>query len=223
MISRITGEVRSVSEDALTLAVEPFEFEVLIPESARRKLQGLLGQRVTLHTLFYVESNSMASRLNPRLVGFLSALEREFFEVFCSVDGVGVRKALRAMGRPVAELARSIQDQDVGVLATCPGIGEALAERIVAKLRRKVGQFALPIPAIAASAGEPHGDANGAAAGAWLVAPEVLRDTFTALQSFGHSETQARQAIDRILSTKQKFATVTELIDAIYKQFPPKS
>ena len=136
VISRITGEVRSVSEDALTLAVEPFEFEVLIPESARRKLQGLLGQRVTLHTLFYVESNSMASRLNPRLVGFLSALEREFFEVFCSVDGVGVRKALRAMGRPVAELARSIQDQDVGVLATCPGIGEALAERIVAKLRR---------------------------------------------------------------------------------------
>lgn len=222
MISRITGEVRSVGEDALTLAVEPFEFEVLISESARRKLQGLLGQRVSLHTLFYVESNSMASRLNPRLVGFLSALEREFFEVFCSVDGVGVRKALRAMGRPVSELARSIQDQDVGVLATCPGIGEALAERIVAKLRRKVGQFALPIAASAAAV-EANGDANGAAAAAWLVAPDVLRDTFTALQSFGHSETQARQAIDRILSTKQKYATVTELIDAIYKQFPPKS
>ena len=71
------------------------------------------------------------------------AVDREFFDVFCSVDGVGVRKALRAMVRPVRELARTIQDQDVRTLATFPGIGEATAERIVAKLRRKVGKFAL--------------------------------------------------------------------------------
>ena len=72
-----------------------------------------------------------------------SAIDREFFEIFCSVDGVGVRKALRAMVRPVRELARTIQDQDVKLLSTFPGIGEATAERIVAKLRRKVGKFAL--------------------------------------------------------------------------------
>ena len=47
------------------------------------------------------------------------------------------------MVRPVRELARTIQDQDVRTLATYPGIGEATAERIVAKLRRKVGKFAL--------------------------------------------------------------------------------
>ena len=85
----------------------------------------------------------MGGRMMPRLVGFLSAIDREFFEIFCSVDGVGVRKALRAMVRPVRELARTIQDQDVKMLATYPGIGEATAERIVAKLRRKVGKFAL--------------------------------------------------------------------------------
>ena len=85
----------------------------------------------------------MVGRMVPRLVGFLSAIDREFFDIFCSVDGVGVRKALRAMVRPVRELARTIQDQDVKLLATFPGIGEATAERIVAKLRRKVGKFAL--------------------------------------------------------------------------------
>ena len=47
------------------------------------------------------------------------------------------------MVRPVRELARTIEDQDVKMLATYPGIGEATAERIVAKLRRKVGKFAL--------------------------------------------------------------------------------
>ena len=63
----------------------------------------------------------MVARMTPRLVGFLSAIDREFFEIFCSVDGVGVRKALRAMVRPVRELARTIQDQDVKLLATYPG------------------------------------------------------------------------------------------------------
>ena len=77
------------------------------------------------------------------MVGFLSGIDREFFEIFCSVDGVGVRKALRAMVRPVREIARSIEEQDVKGLSTFPGIGEATAERIVAKLRRKVGKFAL--------------------------------------------------------------------------------
>ena len=87
----------------------------------------------------------MTGRMMPRLIGFLSPIDREFFDIFCSVDGVGVRKALRAMVRPVRELARTIQDQDVKMLATYPGIGEAMAERIVAKLRRKVGKFALII------------------------------------------------------------------------------
>ena len=73
----------------------------------------------------------MGGRMTPRLVGFLSAIDREFFEIFCSVDGVGVRKALRAMVRPVRELARTIQDQDVKMLATYPGHrrGDGRADR----------------------------------------------------------------------------------------------
>ena len=143
MITQIRGTLRTVAEEELTLAVEPYEIEVLIPEYTRRQLQGRVGEMVILHTVFYIEGNAMGGRMTPRLIGFTTAVEREFFEVFCSVDGVGVRKALRAMVRPVRELARTIQDQEVRMLATYPGIGEATAERIVAKLRRKVGKFTL--------------------------------------------------------------------------------
>ena len=97
----------------------------------------------------------MVARMVPRLIGFLSPIDREFFDIFCSVDGVGVKKALRAMVRPVRELARMIQDQDVKLLATFPGIGEATAERIVAKLRRKVGKFALIVGPRPAPPGRP--------------------------------------------------------------------
>jgi Holliday junction DNA helicase RuvA len=150
----------------------------------------------------------------PRLIGFLSPIDREFFDTFCSVDGVGVRKALRAMIRPVRELARTIEDQDLKMLATYPGIGEAMAERIVAKLRRKVGKFALII-----GPDEP-GDAPSINGSRENAEPDVIRDTYAALLSVGHSESQARQAIDRVLSGagKKKFKSVADMIEAIYQQ-----
>jgi Holliday junction DNA helicase RuvA len=212
VITQIRGLLRSVGDEELTLGLEAFDVEVLIPESVRRQLQGKLGEIVTLTTIFYIEGNQMGGRMNPRLVGFLSPVDREFFEIFCSVDGVGVRKALRGMVRPVRELARLIQDQDVKMLATFPGIGEALAERIVAKLRRKVGKFSLIVAPGASTADAPL--ANGAPENA---EPDVIRDTYAALMSVGHSESQARQAIDGVLSGKKKYRSVADMIEAIYK------
>jgi holliday junction DNA helicase RuvA len=215
VITQIRGVLRAVGEEELTLAVEPFfDVEVLIPEYARRQLQGKVGEMVALHTVFDIEGNQMGGRMWPRLIGFLSPVDREFFDVFCSVDGVGVRKALRAMVRPVRELARMIQDQDVRLLATFPGIGEATAERIVAKLRRKVGKFALIVGPGEADEGA-RVEANGHPENA---EPDVIRDTFAALLSVGHSESQARQAIDRALAGKRKFRSVADMIDAIYQQ-----
>ncbi|WP_422925548.1 Holliday junction branch migration protein RuvA [Singulisphaera sp. PoT] len=212
MISQIRGILRTVTDEELTLAVDPMEISILIPEHTRRQLQTRLGELVSLHTIFYIEGNAMGGRMTPRLVGFLSAVDREFFDIFCSVDGVGVRKALRAMVRPVRELARTIQDQDVKMLATYPGIGEATAERIVAKLRRKVGRYALivgqePEAAAAATNGSPEN-----------AEPDVIRDTYAALLSVGHTESQARAAIDRVLTGRKKYKTVADMIDAIYQQ-----
>jgi Holliday junction DNA helicase RuvA len=212
LITQIRGILRTVAEEELTLAVDPMELEVLIPEHTRRALQARVGEMVALHTIFYIEGNAMGGRMSPRLVGFLSAIDREFFEIFCSVDGVGVRKALRAMVRPVRELARTIQDQDVKMLSTYPGIGEATAERIVAKLRRKVGKFTL---IVGADEQPVAGEANGAPDNA---EPDVIRDTFAALLSVGHTESQARREIDRVLSGKRKFKSVADMIDAIYQQ-----
>jgi Holliday junction DNA helicase RuvA len=214
VITHVRGILRAVAEEELTLALDPIEIEVLIPEHTRRQLQTRVGEMVALHTISYIEGNAMGGRMTPRLVGFLSPIDREFFAIFCSVDGVGVRKALRAMVRPVRELARTIEDQDVKMLATYPGIGEATAERIVAKLRRKVGKFALIVGPAAASAGAPAAS-NGAAENA---EPDVIRDTYAALLSVGHTESQARQAIDRVLAGRKKFRSVADMIDAIYQQ-----
>ena len=145
LITKITGQLVALHDDTLTLKIDAFEYEVLIPEFTRRQLQSELNQAVSLHTIEYVDGNPMQGRMTPRLIGFLSEVEREFFELFCSVDGVGVKKALRAMVRPVKEVATAIEEQDAKSLSGLPGIGPAMAERIIAKLRRKVPKFALMV------------------------------------------------------------------------------
>jgi len=212
VLTKVRGILHTVSDESVTLLIEPFEIEIQIPEQTRRLLQSRLGEPVAFHTILYIEGGAMVSRLVPRVVGFLSAIDREFFDIFCSVDGVGVRKALRAMVRPVRELARTIQDQDVKALSTLPGIGEATAERIVAKLRRKVGKFAL---IVGAESGATAAAVNGAPENA---EPDVIRDTFAALLSVGHTDSQAREAIDRVLAGKKKFKSVADMIEAIYLQ-----
>lgn len=211
MITQIRGVLVAVGEETLTLGVNPFQIEVLIPEHTRRQIQDKVGETIVLHTIFYIEGTAGIGKMLPRLVGFLSPIDREFFDIFCSVDGVGTRKALRAMVRPVRELARMIQDQELKLLATFPGIGEATAERIVAKLRRKVGKFALIIPADGSPSDSTNGEPDNAE-------PDVIRDTFAALLSVGHTESQARQAIDQALKSKKKYRSVADMIEAIYQQ-----
>src|ERR1700704_4106474 len=89
------------------------------------------------------------------LSGFLNEAELEFFELFCTVDKVGTRKAMKALIRPIREIADAIQRQDPKWLTSLPGIGPATAEQIVATLRRKVTKFALMAAPGEATAGTP--------------------------------------------------------------------
>jgi len=203
MITKISGKLIAVHEATLSLGVGAFEYEVLIPDYNRRLLQANVGQEITLHTIQYLDGNPMQGRLTPRLIGFVNEVEREFFDLFCSVDGVGVKKALRAMVRPVREVATAIEEQDHKGLSSLPGIGPAMAERIVAKLRRKVPKFALMV-----ARDETYSD----------VQPDVISETFEALRMLGHSESDARRLVDNALKTKKKFKDVGELIAAIYDQ-----
>lgn len=204
MISRITGRLNSLSDEFATLEIAPFEYQVLISEFTRRHLQADVGQMVTLETLHYFEGNPQkGGKMVPRLVGFLSDVEREFFEQFCSVDGVGVKKALRAMVRPVQDIARAIEQQDFKSVGTLPGIGAAMAERIVAKLRRKMGKFALLVLRGSVDSAA-HTDSN------------VIDDTYQILCSFGHAESDARRLLENALKSSKKYKSVEELLQAIY-------
>jgi Holliday junction DNA helicase RuvA len=203
MITRLSGTLERVEPTAVEIAVGPVVHEVLVTELVRRSLQQRLGQPVVLHTLEYLEGNPTRGNLVPRLVGFLSEVEREFFELICEVDGVGVRKALRAIVRPVGEIAASIEEQDAKSLAGLPGIGAATAERMIAKLRRRMPKFALLV------AREAPGEA---------IAADVLAETFDVLRSLGHSDPDARRLVDLLRGEKKKPKDVQDALETIYRQ-----
>ena len=203
MITKITGKLAAVGEAALTLQIDAFEYQVLIPEFTRRQLQNRVGETISLHTIQYLDGNPMQGRVTPRLIGFLSDVEREFFDLFCSVDGVGAKKALRAMIRPVREVATQIEEQDAKGLSALPGIGPAIAERIVAKLRRRMPKFALLVARDELAMTDTQTD--------------VVSETYDVLRSLGHSETDARKLIDAVLATKKKFKDVESLLQAVYR------
>ena len=201
MIKFVTGRLLEVYEESVIIEVGAFQFEVLVPDFVRRNLQSMSGEDVGLHTVFYMDGNPQG-KMTPRMVGFLNKTELEFFELFCSVDGVGVKKALRAMVRPVREIAQVIEDQDVKGLTVLPGVGPAMSERIIARLRRKMAKFALLVTRDTAAAAE--------------IAPDIVEQTHAILRNLGHTESDARHLVERAIATGEKFKDVESLINAVY-------
>ena len=208
MITKITGKLNRVLDEELRLQVGPWEYQVLVPEFVRRSIQHQHDEEITLYTTHYLEGNPAHGRMVPRLIGFKSEAELEFFDLFCTVDKVGVRKAMKALVRPIKEIADAIQRQDNKWLTTLPGIGPATAEQVVATLRRKVTKFALmAVPAATAGAPVPAG-----------VETNVLEDAYQALVSVGHNPQEARERLDKVLAGGKNYKTVEEIFLAIYEQ-----
>ena len=205
MITRITGLLNRVLDEEIRLQVGALEYQVLVPDFVRRALQDRIGQEVTLHTSHYLEGNPMQGRVVPRLIGFCLLAEMDFFELFCTVDKVGVRKAIKALVRPLGEIADAIQRQDAKWLTTLPGIGPATAEQVVATLRRKVGRFSLATGAVAGQ-GSPSPVAGG-----------VLEDAYQALLGLGHTPQEARNKLEKVLVGARAFQSAEEILVEIYK------
>ncbi|MDO5581011.1 MAG: Holliday junction branch migration protein RuvA [Planctomycetia bacterium] len=203
MITKINGQLKALPNDRAVLEIPPFELEVLIPEYTRNQLRGSLDKPIALHTLVYFDGNPMQGRMVPRILGFQTEAEREFFDLFCSVDGVGSKKALRAMVCPVRDIALAIEEQDVNFLKDLPGIGAQTAERIIAKLRRKIPKFALMVT-------------RGSDALPEDVARDVVAETLDILTGLGHSDSEARRLVDIALKgSKKKYKDSSDLLQAI--------
>lgn len=173
MLCRISGTLEAIADHTVTIGLaDGSAREVLVPAflAARLKDTGATGQALTLATLEYLESRDQGASFIPRLIGFSAAQDRAFFELFTTVKGIGNRKALRAMAREPAQIARAIAARDTHALQELPEIGKRMAETVIAELHGKVEGFlsgaeVAGLNASAAGRAEPRpGELQGAAA-----------------------------------------------------------
>src|SRR5262245_41085068 len=209
MITKITGTLNRVLDEEARLQVGPIEYQVLVPECVRRQIQTRGGSEITFHVLEYIEGNQNSNRMIPRRIGFITEAELEFFELFCTVDKIGVKKALKAMGRPIKEMADAIQRQDAKWLTTMPGIGKQSAEQIIATLKNKVTRFAM------AAVPQDTGDGSVPAS---PIDSTVFEDAYAALLTLGLSPVDARNRLDAAATSGNSFQTVEELIGQIFRK-----
>jgi Holliday junction DNA helicase RuvA len=230
MITKMTGLLTRVLEDEVRLQVGPFEYQVLIPEAVRRQIQMRVGQEVSLHITEYLEGNAGGNRFVPRKIGFNTEAELEFFELFCTVDKIGAKKALKAMARSVKEIADAISRQDNRWLSTLPGIGATTADQIVTTLKRKVAKFTvMSAPAVPPEppVEETKPKSNGKKKATPEPAPQevvvqqqadgqLIEDVYKALMGLGHNPLEARAKLDDLLTCGKPFKSFQEALSIIY-------
>ncbi len=233
MMTKMTGLLTRVLDDEVRVQIGPFEYQVMVPEAVRRQIQLRVGTEVTFHVSEYFEGNSSGSRFIPRRIGFNTEAELDFFDLFCTVEKIGVKKALKAMARPVKEIADAISRQDARWLSTLPGIGATTAEQIVISLKRKVTPF-LVLSTPPASEGtpdavvekkasgrrKPAGEEQPAAPEALVTAADgrLIEDVYEALMGLGLNPVEARTKLDSLLTCGKPFRSLQEAITIIYAQ-----
>ena len=179
MIGKLKGIVDSYGDDFVILDVGGVGYQV---QCSARTLQELpaSGQPAVLSIETYVREDQI------RLFGFTSDVEREWFRLLQTVQGVGARVALSVLGtlKP-AELASAIALRDKAMVARTPGVGPKVAERIVTELKDKAPAYADLDPAVVRLSGAVD-DRR---------APQPVADAVSALVNLGYGQPQAAAAI----------------------------
>ncbi len=202
MIARVSGRLEEVRGAAALIDVGGgLWYEVMAPACDVERLVRRVGQEIVLHTIHHVEGDPTRGAMVPRLIGFLSESDREFFKIFTTVKGIGARKALRSLARPVAEIAAAIGAKDAKLLKALPEIGPRTADRIVAELHGKVEEFAGELP-------EGPTEAE---------LPEAGAEAIAVLVQLGERRADAASLVERVLAVAPELDTPEEIIQHVYK------
>ncbi len=208
MISRLRGVVREQTETQLLLDVQGVCYEVFMPPSILREVPERLSATGELEVITFHYQQLEVGRGIPVLIGFLHEIEREFFARFISVSGVGPRAALKAMTLPIPLIAQAIDEGDLSLLRSLPGIGEQRAKEIVAKLQGKVGKYAL----MRTKDGLPKSLERETASGA------VEEEAVAVLVQLEYKKPEAKQMVRAALERNPKVSSVEELLNEVYRQ-----
>jgi len=196
MIGKLKGVIDSYGEDSIILDVNGVGYLVHCSARTLQELPGI-GEPATLSIETYVREDQI------RLFGFSTDIEREWFRLLQTVQGVGAKVALAVLGtlKP-ADLATAIAMRDKAMVARTPGVGPKVAERIVTELKDKVPAFTDVDPAVVRLSGALDEKR----------APQPISDAVSALVNLGYGQPQAAAAVAAAARSAGEGSDVRQLI-----------
>lgn len=204
MISRISGKVVEKGINYLILDTGHLCYEVLIPQTVMQRLDANIGGdgKVNLITFHYHQVEPAKSI--PVLIGFLNDIEKDFFQIFITVSGIGPKAALKALNKPISQIAKAIDEADLNFLKSLPGIGEQRAREIIAKLQNKVGKFGLI--------------QDGKAKEVVSKTKDIADEALSVLMQLEYKKPEASAMIKKALENSPEIQSTEELLNMVYKQ-----
>lgn len=186
MIARLTGLLDSTGEDWAVVDVGGVGYLVHCSARTLSQLPGR-GERVSLAVETHVREDHI------HLYGFLEQVERDWFRLLTTVQGVGTKVALGLLSvLGPGELSGAIVAQDRSAITRAQGVGPRLAGRILAELRDRVGGISPSVP--------PPG------------VPSVVDDAVSALVNLGYGRADAHGAVLAAVQALGEETSVEELI-----------
>jgi Holliday junction DNA helicase RuvA len=196
MIGKLKGLIESYGEDSVIVDVNGVGYEVYCSARTLQELPGI-GQPAMLSIETHVREDQI------RLFGFASEIEREWFRLLQTVQGVGAKVALSVLGTlKASELASAIAMRDKAMVARAPGVGPKVAERIVTELKDKAPAYTNVDPALVRLSGALDDKR----------APTPVTDAVSALVNLGYAQAQAAAAIAAATRHAGEGAEATTLI-----------
>ncbi len=196
MIGKLKGILDSIGDDTIIIDVNGVGYEVHC--SART-----LGSLPSIGELCSMAIETHVRETEIKLFGFANEMERDWFKLLQSVQGVGAKVALAIQSTHSAgDLASAIALQDKAMVAHAPGVGPKVAQRIVLELKNKVPAYS---GEAAAEMGLSHDIGDG-------VASNAVQDAVSALGNLGYSSQQAAGAVSSALAKAGEDADSATLI-----------
>ncbi|MBO6946922.1 MAG: Holliday junction branch migration protein RuvA [Rhodospirillales bacterium] len=206
MIARLKGIVEDIGDDWVVVDVNGVGY--LVFASGRTLGRLAVGEAAVV----YIETHVREDHIH--LYGFADTLERDWFKLLTTVQGVGAKVGLAIQSvLSNDEVSRAILSGDKAAITRAPGVGPKLAARIISELKDKVGTITLG-QALKTEVGHSATASVGGAQGA-------VSDAVSALVNLGYSPSQALGVVSEAAGEIGESADVGVLIKAGLAKLAP--
>jgi Holliday junction DNA helicase RuvA len=222
MIGRLRGRVDYKAHDHFLLDVSGVGYLIFCSERTLSEIPGN-GEFTTIYTDLLVREDLL------QIFGFLSQVEKEWYRLLMSVQGVGAKASLAILSALGEDgVSRAIALGDWTSVKSAKGIGPKTAQRVVNELKDKAAHVMSLVPHKVGTQEEKVSDADiieriddNPSINLAISNNSAQADALSALQNLGYTPSDAAAAVAKILNQSSDLST-EELIRSSLKMLSPK-